>query len=83
MVLLKLNSSVRNFASQEKYDLCFLVIGEQCGKEHRNFHTGRYFKGFSEAGNGWDLAQGFETLGQYTQKKILAEVFIQNYFFFS
>lgn len=39
--------------------------------------------GFSEAGNGWDLAQGFETLGQYTQKKILAEVFIQNYFFFS
>lgn len=83
MVLLKLNSSVRNFASQEKYDLCFLVIGEQCGKEHRNFHTGRYFMGFSEAGNGWDLAQGFETLGQYTQKKILAEVFIQNYFFFS
>lgn len=39
--------------------------------------------GFLEVGNGWDLAHGFETPGQDTQKKILAEGFIQNGFFFS
>lgn len=34
---------------------------------------------FPEVGDGWDLARGFETPGQDTQKKILAEGFIQTF----